>query len=124
MIINLLLTPCFRLCVLTIGLPALLPDFMKGPAYLEPRWLNVETEMVINLLLTPCFRLCVLTIGLPALLPDFMKGPAYRAQMAERRNRDDYKSSSDTSDSDEEWTPSMNRKKTKGNKSESLVRLA
>ena len=56
---------------------------------------------------------CFLTIGLPALLPDFMKGPEYRARMAERRERDDYKSS-DSSDSDEEWTPSMNRKKTKG----------
>ena len=54
------------------------------------------------------------TIGLPALLPDFMKGPEYRARMAERRERDDYKSS-DSSESDEEWTPSMNRKKAKGN---------
>ena len=41
--------------------------------------------------------------------------------MAERRNRDDYKSSSDTSDSDEEWTPSMNRKKSKGNKNSITV---
>ena len=42
-----------------------------------------------------------------------MKGPEYRARMAERRERDDYQPS-DSSDSDEEWTPSMNRKKTKG----------
>ena len=52
-------------------------------------------------------------IGLPALLPDFMKGPEYRARMAERRERDDYKPS-DSSDSDEEWTPTMNRQKAKG----------
>ena len=55
----------------------------------------------------------VLTTGLPALLPDFMKGPEHRARMKQKRERDDYQSS-ESSDSDEEWTPNMNSKKTKG----------
>ena len=44
-----------------------------------------------------------------------MKGPSYRARLAARRERPDYKVPSDSSeDSDEEWTPNMNRKKTRG----------